>query len=91
MDKTTMTNTHDAPWLWHLGPRAVRRVSASRRARWLAVEQGRVWITRSQGDQPAEDLWLQAGERLPLPPGSEWVAEGWPDARVALLEAPQDA
>jgi hypothetical protein len=58
--------------------------------RWLAVEEGRVWLTRSQQAlQPGEDIWLQAGEQLPLPAGSEWVAEGWPEARVVVLEAPE--
>ena len=88
-----MNATHESkasPWQWQLSSRHARRVQASARPRWLAVEQGRVWVTRSQHAlQPAEDLWLQAGERLPLPPGSEWVAEGWPEARVVVLEAPE--
>jgi hypothetical protein len=56
------------------------------------VEEGRVWLTRSQRElAPGDDVWLSAGQRLPLPPGSEWVAEGWPEARVVLLQAPQAA
>lgn len=79
-----------APWQWRLSPRRAQRLPAAATARWLAVEQGRVWLTRSQRAlEPGEDVWLQAGERLPLPAGSEWVVEGWPEARVVLLEAPQ--
>jgi hypothetical protein len=70
-----------------------RRAAAARRRRqlrWLAVEEGRVWLTRSQQAlEPGEDIWLSAGQHLPLPAGSEWVAEGWPEASVVVLEAPQ--
>lgn len=93
MAANTMTNAHDTsgatPWLWRLDSRRAQRLAATPALRWLAVEQGRVWLTRSQRAlQPAEDVWLSAGERLPLPPGSDWVAEGWPEARVVVLQAP---
>ena len=94
MAATTMTKLHDtqgaAPWQWRLSSRCVRRLDAAPALRWLAVEEGRVWLTRSQQSMDgAEDIWLSAGERLPLPAGSEWVAEGWPEAKVVVLEAPQ--
>ncbi len=81
-----------APWLWTLPRAAARRLPRADAARWLAVTEGRVWLTRSgQALQPGEDIWLSAGEQWLLPAGSEWVAEGWPQARVAMLEAPQGA
>jgi len=96
MSASTMKKLHDtataAPWQWRLGARSARRLAAAPVARWLAVEEGRVWLTRSQTSQePPEDVWLAAGERLPLPPGTDWVAEGWPEARVVVLEAPAAA
>ena len=94
MAATPMTNLHDtsrpAPWQWRLSSRCVRRLHAAPTLRWLAVEEGRVWLTRSQQVlEPGEDVWLSAGQRLPLPAGSDWVAEGWPEARVVVLEAPR--
>lgn len=90
-----MIDSHDqdfhAPWLWTLPKAAARRLPRAGRARWMAVTEGRVWLTRSGQDlQPGEDIWLSAGEHLLLPAGSEWVVEGWPQAQVAMLEAPQD-
>ena len=94
MSPSAMTNDHDcaarAPWQWCLTSRSARRVAPAAGLRWLAVEQGRVWLTRSQQSlDGADDIWLNAGDRLPLPPGSEWVAEGWPEAQVVLLQAPE--
>lgn len=93
MRPESMTKTHDdlaaSPWQWRLAPRHARRLAPAPRLRWLAVEEGRVWLTRSQQRlEPGEDLWLSAGERLPLPPGSDWVVEGWPEARLVLMESP---
>jgi Protein of unknown function (DUF2917) len=96
MAAAPMTIPHDpsspAPWQWRLSSRQVQRLRPAPALRWLAVEEGRVWLTRSrQTLEPGEDVWLSAGQRLPLPPGSEWVAEGWPDAKVVVLESPQRA
>lgn len=96
MNSTLMSKTHDSngasPWQWRLSSRQVQRLRAAPAQRWLAVEEGRVWLTRSQRAlEPGEDVWLSAGQRLPLPAGSEWVAEGWPDAKVVVLESPQQA
>lgn len=90
MKSLAMSDSHGCkPWQWCLDSRHARRLAAAPARRWLAVEQGRVWLTRSEHrQQPPEDLWLGAGERLELPPGTEWVAEGWPAARVVLLQAP---
>lgn len=92
MSTTTMTPVHQsAPWEWALEPQAATRLPAAPAARWLLVTAGRVWLTRSGAGLEGGDVWLQAGERHPLPAGSEWVLEGWPAARVALLEVPQRA
>lgn len=96
MTAASMSTTHpladSAPWQWTLAPRRAQRLAAAPRRRWLAVEAGRVWLTRSQRQlEPGEDLWLSAGERLPLPPGSEWVVEGWPEAKLLVLESPDTA
>lgn len=80
-----------APWQWCLPRRAAARLGAQPASRWLAVDAGRVWLTRSQRAlEPGDDVWLEAGERWLLPAGSEWVAEGWPEARVSVLMAPPD-
>lgn len=96
MAASVMTNAHDtrgaAPWQWRLDSRRAQRLPAVPALRWLAVEEGRVWLTRSQSSpQAPEDVWLSAGERMSLPAGSDWVAEGWPEARVVVLQAPADA
>lgn len=80
------------PWLWRLTPRTASRLAPAPRPRWLRVRQGRVWLTRSgrPGARPAgpgEDIWLGPDERIALPAGSEWVAEGWPEASIELLES----
>jgi hypothetical protein len=93
MASESMTNMHQsaAPWEWQLGPASATRLVAVGRPRWLLVTSGRVWLTRSGAGPQGGDIWLEAGERHRLPAGSEWVAEGWPLARVAVLEAPVPA
>lgn len=78
-----------APWEWHVAPGQATRIAAEGRARWLAVTAGRVWLTQTGTGAAGPDIWLEAGARHRLPAGSEWVVEGWPQARVELLEAPQ--
>lgn len=93
MNREPMTSLHgnaEAPWHWQLSAHEARRFQAAPLERWLAVQSGRVWLTRSRSDfDHPEDIWLQAGERQVLPAGTEWVAEGWPEAQVMVLEAPQ--
>ena len=98
----------DTPWEWVLAPQQARTLAASAQPRWLQVTDGAVWLTRvhaapraavcqaerSGAVDPAEDVWLQAGQTVALPAGSVWVAEGWPQARFSLLlqgPAPQRA
>ena len=76
------------PWEWPLRSGEVRRIEPAPVTRWLDVADGRVWLTPTRDDDLAADHWLAAGERLALPPGSAWVLEAWPSARVALHLAP---
>lgn len=91
MSPTCMTISHQtsAPWEWPLAPAAATRLAAEAHPRWLTVTAGRVWLTRSGGGVAGGDVWLSEGERHRLPAGTEWVVEGWPCARIELLEAPQ--
>jgi hypothetical protein len=87
MQSPSITHVHEyvKPTLWQLPPRSARRLQAAPAMRRLAVEAGRVWLTRSQvALEPGEDVWLSAGQSLLLPAGSEWVVEGWPEARVTV-------
>jgi hypothetical protein len=88
-----MTKSHQpsTPWEWPLAPASATRIGAAGVPRWLRVKRGRAWLTRTGGGVDAPDVWLEAGQRQHLPAGSEWVAEGWPEARIELLEAPQPA
>ncbi len=85
-----MTIQHQSgdPWEWSLAPSTALRLPPARRVRWLLVTAGRAWLTKSGAGPQGGDVWLAAGERHALPAGSDWVVEGWPDARLALLEAP---
>ena len=89
MNHQLMTIAHQsAPWEWPLPAATAVRMPAASLPRWLLVTAGRVWLTRSGSGPQGDDVWLNAGERHPLPAGSEWVVEGWPEASVELLEAP---
>lgn len=79
------------PWEWRLAAGKAITLAAAPMARWLVVTDGRVWLTRTGGGPDSPDVWLAAGERHRLPAGSEWLAEGWPEASVELLEAPVSA
>lgn len=94
MNTQPMIEAHDrgqqAPWHWPLPPQQARRLPAAPVGRWLRVDEGCAWLTRDgAGPHDAADQWLHKGQRLWLPPGSAWVAEGWPQARLSLLLAPQ--
>ena len=80
--------------VWHLDPGRALRLPASTQPRWLRLAGGRLWLTRDQTAQFAEqrglpaDEWLSPGEAVALAPGISVVAEGWPSADFELLEAP---
>lgn len=89
MPAEPMSTLHQrpAPWEWVLEPAGATRLAAAGHARWLRVAEGRAWLTRTGAGLPGGDVWVQAGQRHLLPAGTEWVVEGWPRARVELLQA----
>jgi hypothetical protein len=74
---------------WWLGRGVATQLAAAAEPRWLAVSAGRAWATRTGAGPFGEDVWLSEGDRLPLPPGSAWVVEAAPVARLMLLHTPQ--
>jgi Protein of unknown function (DUF2917) len=75
---------------WAVAPGAALRLSIGPGERELNVTEGRLWLTREGTAQsPAEDIWLQAGDSIALDSGSQWVAEGWGQARFQLLVPPR--
>ncbi len=86
-----MKLTHQSPTtgsLQRLGrvPRSLRLAGAWRldvaQPGWLAVEEGRVWLTRDGG---GDDHVLAAGERLWLGRGACVVVDSWQPAAAARL------
>lgn len=95
MNTATITPLHESPasptpGLVPLVRGQVTRLAGSRERRVLWVQQGRIWATQTSRkplpDQ-AEDRWLDSGQTLDLPPGSDWVIEPWPAARVGVMLA----
>jgi hypothetical protein len=88
---STMTKSQQsATAAWTLAPGQVRQLTTGPGERWLRVVEGRAWLTLPGSlDEPAEDLWLESGEGVVLPEGSELLIEGWPSARFQLLVPPQ--
>ncbi len=75
---------------WTLAPGQVRSLTTGPGERLLRVVEGRVWLTLPGSvDEPAEDLWLESGDGVVLPEGSQLLIEGWPSARFQLLVTPQ--
>lgn len=79
---------------WALQGGEAMRLEIGPGLRELHVTEGRLWLTREgTPDEPAEDLWLTAGESVELASGSEWVIEGWGhdahETRFQLLVPPQ--
>jgi hypothetical protein len=75
---------------WALPEGEALRLDIGPGARELRVTRGRLWLTREGvADEPAEDLWLAAGDSLALDSGSEWVAEGWGETSFQLLVPPR--
>ena len=75
---------------WTVPAGVARRLTIGPGARWLRVSAGQVWLTaRGERDRPADDHWLQAGEQLWLPAGSEVVVEGRGPVSFQLLVPPQ--
>lgn len=90
MNLKPITEMHQnaAPWLWQLTGHRAATLAAQATPRWLHVEDGCVWVTAEDAGPYAPDLWLGAGDSLELPPGSAWVLQAWPQARMSLLAQP---
>lgn len=88
MAAAVMTSTHG-----HASPLAAvpagrsARIAPQAVARWLHVKSGRVWLTRTQREGQAEDVWLAAGDSWALPAGSAWVLEADRGAELQLVQA----
>lgn len=94
MNHTLMTQSQQSTplpesALWTVEDGEAMRLDIGPGARELHVTQGRLWLTREGSAlQPAEDLWLAAGDTLALASGSEWVVEAWGMSRFQLLVPP---
>lgn len=89
MNTESMSNAYrDTAWEWRVEQRAATTLPAAPMLRWLQVNAGRVWLTGGAPGKQAQDIWLQAGERHALPPGTQWVLEGEPRAAISLLQPP---
>lgn len=72
---------------WRVAPGQAMRLPPVRRARWLRVLDGELWLTfDGRPGEPPDDCWLGAGTLTPLPAGREVVLEGHPAAAFQLLE-----
>jgi hypothetical protein len=89
MTTASMSKRYQAPaWEWRVEQRVATTLPAAPMPRWLQVNSGRVWLTGGAPGTQAQDIWLRAGERHALPPGTQWVLEGEPRATVSLLQPP---
>lgn len=87
-----MINRQQRDALWTLVPGQAIRLSAGPSLRQLRVLEGVLWLTtRGRWGLPAEDIWLQPGETIDLPAGSEWVVEARDAGRFKLLPQPLPA
>lgn len=77
-------------WSVVLPAGTARTIPAASHARWVAVTEGRVWLTLTDSpDGAAGDVWLQPGEGFALGAGIAAVVEGRGAASFQLLEAPR--
>ena len=89
MSQVPMIHSHQTPaaGAWPLAQHQAATLAPSAVPRCLRVEDGSLWVTAAEAGPQGDDLWLRAGDSLALPPGSAWVVQAWPQARVAVLEA----
>ncbi len=61
-----------------------------RHATVLKVERGMAWVTLpGTASQAPQDLWLQAGQSLPLAAQQTLWVDGWPHAELSVQAAPR--
>ena len=86
MSRQLMINRQGRDALWTLAQGQAMRLAAGPSPRQLHVVEGTLWLTtEGRPDRPAEDIWLQPGETLDLPAGSEWVVEARDAGRFQML------
>lgn len=74
---------------WVLRPGEVRSLRIGPGPRLLSVAEGSMWLTAKGAiEEPADDVWLGAGDSIALADGREVVIEGWPQASFQLLVPP---
>jgi Protein of unknown function (DUF2917) len=60
-----------------------------RQASVLKVERGMAWVTLpGTASQAPQDLWLRAGQSLPLAAQQTLWVDGWPHAELSVQAAP---
>ncbi|MDT8999659.1 DUF2917 domain-containing protein [Paucibacter sp. APW11] len=75
--------------LWNLGRAEALSLQVGPGPRELQVTSGRLWLTqRGSTKAPATDIWMEAGDTLALPSGTQLVLEAWPAASFQLLVPP---
>jgi hypothetical protein len=93
MNTQLMTQAQEstlASALWSLEDGEAMRLAIGPGVREVHVTEGRLWLTREGTTaQPAEDLWLQAGDTVEMDSGTEWVVEGWGTTHFQLLVPPR--
>ena len=86
MSGQLMTVKQQRDALWTLAQGQAMRITVGPGPRQLRVIEGQLWLTtEGSRDVPAEDIWLQPGEPMELPAGSEWVVEARASGRFQLL------
>ena len=86
MSRQLMINRQQRDALWALTSGQAARLAVCWGPRQLHVVEGVLWLTtQGRRDAPAEDIVLQPGETIELPPRSEWVVEALEAGRFQVL------
>ena len=85
-----LTVEHESRAAWQLAPGEAMHLRIGPGPRRLEVVEGRVWLTRMPtGVAPEEDVWLEAGDAVELPSGTDILVDGHPHGSFRLLVPPQ--
>jgi hypothetical protein len=97
MNRPVMNIVQQAPLAEHLclGNEARAQsitLRTGRHASVLKVERGMAWVTLpATASQAPQDLWLQAGQSLPLAAQQTLWVDGWPHAELSVEVVQQQA
>jgi hypothetical protein len=95
MNRPVMNIVQQAPQAEHLclGNEARAQsitLRTGRHASVLKVERGMAWVTLpATASQAPQDLWLQAGQSLPLAAQQTLWVDGWPHAELSVQALPR--